>query len=445
MLMIQLFILCLISSHAKDLNSIVLKSKIPQSQLGLWLQGPDKSYQLNSDKTFVPASLSKIVTAGAALDELGLEHRFETKIYRNGMIKDGVLQGDLYLQGGGDPSLVSESFWSMVNELKRSGLRKIEGQLFVDDFLYDQMRYSEGRQDHRVDRAYDAPIGALSFNWNSVNVFVRTGESGVLLFADPENEYLTVENKAKFGSKTVLTIQRTSPSGRDHVSVSGTLAKDDSEQVVFKSVTQPEFWAGYNFKTFLNQQGIQYSGAVQKKKVPNSAVLLVNFKSKPFRDIVADMNKFSNNYVAEMLTMALAQDRPATLKNGLTRIHQWVQKMGWSANQYVFVNPAGFSNENQIRPKDLGLLLVHMQKKFSTSAEFMSSLPISGVDGTLKRRLQDMKLQVRAKTGLLNGKIGLAGYVEKNNRLYTFAFMFNGSEAHEAQARELFDELLRGL
>ncbi|MBY0315430.1 MAG: D-alanyl-D-alanine carboxypeptidase, partial [Bdellovibrionales bacterium] len=174
MLILKIFLL-VNTIFASEFDSAINKSKISRDHLGLWIKGPDKSLQLNSEKAFTPASLSKIITAGAAMDELGLEHRFETKIYKEGPISHGVLKGDLYLQGGGDPALVSESYWSIINELKRTGLKSIEGQLYVDDYLYEQNRYSEGRQDTRVDRAYDAPIGALSFNWNSVNVYVRPG------------------------------------------------------------------------------------------------------------------------------------------------------------------------------------------------------------------------------------------------------------------------------
>lgn len=434
-----------VSALATDFDTVIGKSGIAKQNLGLWIQGPDKNFQLNAEKPFIPASVSKIVTAGAVIGELGLDYHFETKIYKDGNIKDGVLKGDLYLQGGGDPALVSESYWSMVNELKRTGIKSIDGQLYVDDFLYEQNRYSDGRQDTRVDRAYDAPIGALSFNWNSVNVFVRPGETSPKLFADPENEYIQVINKAKMGSKTSLSIERKSQAGKDIISVFGSIATGESEQVVYKSITQPDYWAGYNFKAFMAQQGITYSGDVQKKKVPPQADLLVTFKSKPLKDLVADMNKFSNNYVAEMLTIAMADDRPATLNRGLEKTHKWLNKMGWIDKNFVFTNPAGFTNQNQIRPMDLGSLLVKLQKEFSSAPEFMSSLPIAGVDGTLKKRLQDMKLRVRAKTGLLNGKIALAGYAEKDNKVYTFAFMFNGPSSQEVQARNLFDNLLRKL
>lgn len=435
-----------VSAAPEAIDTVIKNSRIPSQYFGLWIQGADKKYALNDDKMWVPASLSKIPTAVAALSELGADFQYETRIWHTGQIEEGTLKGDLFLEGGGDPSVVSESYWIMINELKRNGIKKITGQLYVDDSKYDQMRFSDSRQSRRVDRAYDAPVGALSFNWNSVNVFIRPGQKSgdaALVFADPENEYITLKNDCTTGSKTAITVERKTTGNKDTIIVSGKIATGDKEQVFYKSVTFPEFWAGYNFKAFLNNQGVTYAGSVEKKTTPADAKLLVTYKSKPFLQVVADMSKFSNNYVAEMLTKALAQDKPATLANGVQRIQRWLVKMGWKENQFVFLNPSGFSNENKIRPRDLGELLARVQKDFSISPEFTVSLPISGIDGTMKKRLKDMKGEVRAKTGYLNGTIGLAGYVEKGGQIYTFAFMYNGPEKHDAQVRDVFDQMLR--
>jgi D-alanyl-D-alanine carboxypeptidase/D-alanyl-D-alanine-endopeptidase (penicillin-binding protein 4) len=433
-----------VSGDAVD--QVIKASHIPRDHFGLWIQGPEKKYALNDDKMMVPASLSKIPTAVAALSELGVEFQYETKIYYTGAIDGDTLKGDIYLEGGGDPSVVSETYWLMINELKRSGIRKILGQLYVDDSKYDQVRFSESRQSRRVDRAYDAPVGALSFNWNSVNVFIRPGAKDgdtAQVFADPENEYITLKNFCKTGGSTNITVERKTVGTKDIIEVHGKIGRGEKEQVFYKSVSYPEYWAGYNFKAFLNNQGISYLGTVEKKAVPPTATILVTYKSKPFQEIVADMAKFSNNYVAEMLTKALAQDRPASLANGVERIQKWLQKMGWKSGQFIFENPSGFSNDNKFRPRDLGELLAKVHRDFSLSPEFTVALPISGIDGTLKKRLKDMRGQVRAKTGYLNGIIGLAGYVEKKGEIYTFVFIYNGPEKHDAKVRDVFDQILR--
>jgi serine-type D-Ala-D-Ala carboxypeptidase/endopeptidase (penicillin-binding protein 4) len=436
-------------SHAATtdvIDQVIKNSKIPRSHFGLWIQGPEKKYALNDDKMMVPASLSKIPTAAAALSELGVEFQYETRIHYTGQIQGDTLKGDIYLEGGGDPSVVSETYWLMINELKRSGIRKITGQLYVDDSKFDQVRFSESRQSRRVDRAYDAPVGALSFNWNSVNVFIRPGVKDgepAQVFADPENDYITLKNFCKTGGSTNISVQRKTVGKKDIIEVHGRIGRGEKEQVFYKSVSFPEYWAGYNFKAFLNNQGVVYTGTVEKQNVPAGATLLVTYKSKPFQEIIADMAKFSNNYVAEMLTKALAQDKPASLANGVARIERWLQKMGWKSGQYVFENPSGFSNDNKFRPRDLGELLAKVHRDFSLSPEFTVALPISGIDGTLKKRLKDMRGEVRAKTGYLNGIIGLAGYVEKKGEIYTFVFIYNGPEKYDGKVRDTFDQILR--
>lgn len=432
-------------AQADSISSILERSRIPTKHFGLWIEGDKSSFGHNAQQSMTPASLSKIPTAGAVLSELGLGHQFETKIWSVGEVQGSVLKGDLYLQGGGDPALVSENFWAMVNELKRTGIQSIEGQLYVDGSLFDEERFSDSRQSVRVDRAYDAPVAALSFNWNSVNVFVRPGKAGVpaAVFADPKNDYIELINRVTTANKTDLRVERKSKTKHDQLIVSGTIAVGALEQVVYKSITHPDYWAGENFKVFLNQQGIAYKGTVQIKTVPSSAQLLVTYKSKPLRDLVTDMAKFSNNYVAEMLTKALSTKKPAELRSGVERIRQWLVKKNWNAKNFVFENPSGFSHDNKFRAEDLGKLLVELRSDFSLSPEFMVSLPVAGIDGTLKKRLKDMPASVRAKTGYLDGIIGLAGYYQKNGEQRAFVFMYNGPSKFDSQVRDVFDEILR--
>jgi serine-type D-Ala-D-Ala carboxypeptidase/endopeptidase (penicillin-binding protein 4) len=430
---------------ADSIESILKRSQIPGKHFGLWIEGEKEPFRHNADVMMIPASLSKIPTAGAILSELGLGHQFETKIWASEPITGAEYKGDLYLQGGGDPGLVSENFWVMINELKRTGLRSLQGRLYVDSTLFDEEYFSDSRQSVRVDRAYDAPVAALSFNWNSVNIFVRPTQKGqsAAVFADPQNEYIELINKVSTGSKTDLRVERKSQKKHDQIIVSGTIAVDAIEQVVYKSITHPDYWAGENFKAFLNQQGIEYKGTVETKAVPAGAKLLVTFKSKPLRDIVTDMSKFSNNYVAEMLTKALSPQKPAQLKSGMERIRQWLVKKGWNKKNFTLENPSGFSHDNKIRAQDLGQLLVDLRSDFKVAPEFLVSLPVAGVDGTLKKRLKDRAAEVRAKTGYLDGIIGLAGYYHKNGKQQAFVFMYNGPTKYDSKVRDIYDEILR--
>lgn len=140
------------------------------------LSRQEELFSLDADKSLSPASTIKLLTAYVALKKLGTNFRFKTQFLSNGVIRDGVLQGDLIVRGGGDPTLDSKEIFSFVQELKRFGLNKINGNILVDDTVFDEIIYDPDRIENRSDRPYDAPVGGLNFNYNTAKIFIR-GES----------------------------------------------------------------------------------------------------------------------------------------------------------------------------------------------------------------------------------------------------------------------------
>ena len=388
------------------------KTGISRDKFGIWLKGDNILADINSERLFVPASLSKIPTALSLLNEYDMNHRFLTWIYHTGSIKKGVLQGDLYLKGGGDPSLVTESMWLMINRLKRDDIREIQGRVYVDDSYFDQDYYSKGRQQRRVDRAYDAPVGALSFNWNAISVYVRPGTrpgDKARVYVDPPIPYVKVDNRAITGpgqTKSALKVSRVTLDAGEKIVVSGQISLSKDEKAFYKSVTRPALWTGQHFVYFLNKAGIKVNVGVEKKRTPKEAKLLVEYESWKMPRVIAAMSKFSNNFVAEMLTKHLGKkgEDPASIEVGLEKINTYLMSNGWKKGEYVFRNPSGFTRSNKIQPGRLGELLHRSQEAFHMAPEFLSALPISGTDGTLKDRMKrTMKGKVRAKTGYLSG------------------------------------------
>ena len=405
----------------------------------------------------IPASITKLVTAAASISQFPSGTKFKTTLWSPAQIEDGALRGDLYLRGGGDPGFVSENMWFLVNALTRTGVKNIEGDIVVDDSLFDKLRFDPSRQKERVDRAYDAPTGAMSFNWNSVNIFVRPGKKAgdpALVYADPENQYIQLRAKVETtgkGGKTSVDVDRdeSTKGPGDIVIVSGKIALDSKEVVVYKNITQPDLWSGYNLRAFLQQRGISVKGAVKAGVTPNSALLLAEAESKGMHDILADMNKFSNNFVAEMLTknMAAAQNPPGSIEKGMKILRDYMQTIGVPASQYELYNPSGLTRENKMTAQALWRVLQDMRSQFRYQPEFMNSLAIAGVDGTLKKRMKDSPAErwVRAKTGFLTGVVSLAGYAGRSDgTVIPFVFIYNGS-ADESQIRALFDHLATAL
>lgn len=445
-------------NYENKVSALQKKFKITDQELGLFLafeEGIESQVLLDrgSHRKMIPASISKILTASAVLEAFPPGTKLKTTLQTTAKVENGILKGDLYLKGGGDPGFVSENMWFLVNHFKRENVKLIEGDIVVDDTLFDSKRYDESRQSTRVDRAYDSPVGAMSFNWNSINIFIRPGSEvgeSAKVFVDPENEYIRLVNKAKTsaggGNKLIIERQRDSKHPGDTIVVSGSLGINAKEQVVFKNITSPDLWSGFNLKSFLEQRGILVKGQVKTGKTPSSARVVAEAESKPIELMVTDMNKFSNNFVAEMLTKLLhSQDgQQGTLNGGIQKIRQHLAGLKIPTDEFEFYNPSGLTRDNLLSSRAMGLLLKKQKQNFQLQPEFLSSLPISGIDGTLKRRLKGTSGErwVRAKTGYLTGVVTLAGYVGCPSGIVgEFSFIFNG-KTDEGKVRQFFDEVL---
>lgn len=445
----------------KEFVALAKKYGVKMDHLGVYAtigEDADRKVLLdvNSNKIMIPASITKIATASAVLANFPPGYKFKTQLLASAEVKNGVLQGDLYLKGGGDPGFVSENMWFLVNAFLRNKISKIQGDIVVDDSLFDEVRYDSSRQKTRVDRAYDAPVGAMSFNWNSINIFVRPTKKGQLadIFVDPENDYIRLVNRAKTsgGSENVLLVDRKSEKNfpGDVIHVSGAIGASLKEVVVFKNITSPDHWSGYNLKSFLAQRGVTVTGKIKNGVTPATAQLLAESESKPIEQSIADLNKFSNNYVAEMLTKNLGAQKKtsqATLADGMLVINEHMQSLGIPADQYQLQSPSGLSQENKMSSFAVWKVLQHLRNDFKVQPEFLSSLPIAGVDGTLKRRMKNSPAErwVRAKTGYINNVVSLAGYAGlENGEVVTFSLIYNGP-ADEGKVRSYFDNLMISL
>jgi D-alanyl-D-alanine carboxypeptidase/D-alanyl-D-alanine-endopeptidase (penicillin-binding protein 4) len=443
------------SATITDLKQLIKKHHFKESELGLLIQEADHEvFALNPDKMMVPASLTKIVTAGAVLNTFLLNKKFSTELYYS------APSGNLCLKGGGDPSFVSEKMWFLVNELKRTEINSVAGDIVVDSGRFDDEFFDIGRESVRVDRAFDAPISASSFNWNSVNVFVRPGSKkgeAARIFLDPENDYLELENKAHTGSKgssKTLEVSRKKDGDHDKITISGSIPEGAEETVVYKSISNPNLWIGAHLKQFLKQRSIEVKGKVRVGKCEASAIKVASVQSKNLNEILSDMLKFSNNFVAEMLAKNLAAEKnislstPATMKSGIEEIKKYLDGLEFKRSDYVLENVSGLTRDNRFSAKQLAKVLTSIRNDFLTFPEFLSGLPIAGQDGTLKNRMKNSKGEsvVRAKTGYLDGVVGLAGYVgRKNKPPLVFVFMFNGTYEQGTAARPLFDDLINHL
>lgn len=440
----------------KRLERRISKSGISKSELGMYVvelksNGQAPLYSLNAEMDFIPASLTKAITAAAVLEKMAPTKKFKTQILCDGEIRGSKLSGDLILKGGGDPAFVSESMWFLVNEFVRTGITEVTGGIIVDDSRFDRIRTDPSREPTRVDRAYDAPVGAMSFNWNAINIYVRPTRLGekVEVILDPAPAGFRVVNNGitVSGRRDEIRVSRVG----ETVIVNGKLGIDKGELQEFKNISDPVHWSGENLREFLNQRGVKVKGKVKSGTTPIRATLLAEAESKPVSQHLIDMMKFSNNFVAEMLVKNLAVESgtsPGSIEAGMKLVNQAVVKMGVPQDRFTLINPSGLNRRNRIRPVDMVTVLLYSFRRFPSFAEFLASLPVSGTDGTLKTRMvfPPAKGWVRAKTGMLTGVNGLAGFAGRpDGREVAFVFIHNGSPRKTEKVRALLDQMAEEL
>lgn len=415
--------------------------------------GPKTRLSLHPHVARSPASVTKLITAAVTLREIPSGTRFETRVMTDGRLENGVLKGNLILKGGGDPSFVSETLWVLVNRLRQAGLNAVEGDIVVDDSYFDDVLIDPGRTTKRSEQAYDAPVSALSFNWNSANVLIRPG-GGVgepaRVLIDPPSGYLHLENRATTVAgnsiANLAAARREAPdSDGDILLVSGSLGLHSNGFDTRRNITRPALWSGANFKHYLGYVGIDVSGDIIHGLAPGNARLLASVEGRPVEQLVTDMNKVSSNFIAEMLTKNIAARRmpPGSMSAGLEIMNDYMASLGLDSTEYLLVNPAGLTYTNRLSAHALVAVLQDVMADFRIAPEFIASLPIAGLDGTLQRRMRDSPAQgwVRAKTGYVEGAVSLAGFARgASGNPVLYAFLYNGP-APAWQVRALYDEL----
>jgi D-alanyl-D-alanine carboxypeptidase/D-alanyl-D-alanine-endopeptidase (penicillin-binding protein 4) len=392
-------------------------------------------YARDPDRALVPASNVKVLTAIAALSHFGPAHRFTTTLLADGLPDaQGAVQ-DLYVRGGGDPTLTSEDMWRMAADLRRAGLQRVRGDLVLDAGYFDDERWhpSWGRVSAR---AYHAPVSALSVNYGAYAVQAVPGASQgapVEVVVDPAVPFLRLTNRAQTGparGRDTLRVDRRAVAGGEEVLVGGLLRLGTPPAVLYRSVLDPVGYAGAVLRMQLESVGIRVDGANRRGTAPELATPLLAFDGKAVAEIVRLFVKYSNNAIAEGLVKGMgagATDGPASWEQGLAAMRGELEKLGVAVEPIHLVDGSGLSYENKVSPRSFVEALEHARLSFRFGPEFVAALPIAAADGTLKNRADAAALEVRAKTGLLTRVTGLSGYAERpDGHVVVFSVLTNG-------------------
>jgi serine-type D-Ala-D-Ala carboxypeptidase/endopeptidase (penicillin-binding protein 4) len=407
-----------------------------------------------NDKLFVPASVIKSIVAAAALDILGLNFRFETTLYAKSAPKDGVIQGDLYLKGTGDPSLTLDDLKKMVFYLKLKGIECIEGNLIVDASEFDATALGPGWMWDEGAEYWNSPMSALTVNHSCVDLWVEPSlnhsvSAQVTLF--PRTDYVLLRNfaTAKEG-KTTLSVKRSWITQENIIEIKGNLSPKSGMMHYRVSIDNPPLYAGSLFKQCLEEAGISFQGNVIQGETPSGAAALAGHRSAPLSELVAFMMKESDNLYANCLFKKIGSKElglPGTWLKGTRAIVSFLQKkVGMDTTDLAIVDGSGESRYNLISPHQMIQFFSWAYGQFTFAPEWIASFPIAGVDGSLRERMKDPLLRgkVRAKTGVMTGIASLAGFVEtKDKEILAFSLFVNGFVKSSPEIKsELEDELV---
>ncbi len=440
----------------------LLQIAIPESAVGVYVQEIGASQPLiavNADSAMNPASVMKLLTTYAGLELLGPAYTWPTVLYASGKIIDGVLHGDLIIKGYGDPKLDLENFWLLIHRLRQTGLHEIKGNLVLDHTHYDIPNDDPGEFDGQPYRTYNILPEALLVNYrtSTIHLFPQPEKNSVRVVVDPLPESLQIQNNLKLtqgacgdwrNSLTIDAITDKDDKNNFTVVLNGSFSKQCGKQSYMLSLQDSAIYTRDLFKRLWAQQGGLFYGNVIVSQMPKGLPPLKIYQSPPLADVIRGINKFSNNIAARQLYLtlgtgeAVANNSPATLAKSDAAIRRWLADKQLSFPELMVENGSGLSRKERISARHMGQLLLAAFKS-PVMPEFISSLPIAAVDGTLKNRFMDTPVKGLAhmKTGALNDVRALAGYLlDKTGRRVIVVFFVNHDQA--GQSRVAMDTLV---
>ncbi len=430
---------------------------LPANSLSVHVENLDTGEMLlswNATEPRNPASVMKLLTTLVALDILGPTYTWKTDAYVLGEISDGTLEGDLLLKGHGDPFLVTERVWQMLRNLRRSGIRRINGDLLLDDSYFQVENENPAAFDHEPLRAYNVAPNALMMNFKAVRYFFApdVAHNKVRVEADPDLDNLKIVNRLSVRNGSCRGYQRgiaIIPNQTfDQITFEGKFPSGcDTYSMTRAALGHNAFSYGL-FKSIWEESGGELAGSWRNVISNDEAEPFLSFDSWPLADIIRMVNKHSNNVMARQLLYTLGAETfgaPGTEENGRLAIQNWLLQEGFDASNLSLDNGAGLSRTSRMSADQIAALLRFAYSR-SYMPEFLSSMSIAGLDGTMSRRFRDDVLTGNAhiKTGTLDNVTAIAGYVQsQSGARYAIVAMQNFEDIHRGPGEEVQEALLR--
>lgn len=433
------------------------ESRLAADQVGavaLPLDGGPALLAHRAGQPLNPASAIKLFTTYAGLGLLGADYRWRTEARLRGALRSGVLHGDLVLRGGGDPKLVIEDLTEFVAQMRRAGLEAIDGDLVLDDGSFEVGPDSVEDFDGEPSQPYNVRPFAALMNFKAARIVVRPDARGAGLAFDPVLAEVVLDNRVRLVGGPCrlgaggLQVSDEMRGETPVVRVAGSYSRACGEQGLFAALLDHRRFIHALFKAAWESAGGRWNGRtrIERGAADTGEPWLDWVSPRTLADVVRDINKFSNNVMTRQLMLQLGVEsgaRPATVADGRRAIDAWLERQGLSPAGLVLDNGAGLSREARASAAQLARLLRHAAA--GPFADLVrESLPVAGVDGTMRTRLAGEPIAGYAwiKTGSLEGVRSIAGYVEAaSGRRYAVAMIVNGPGA--GASRTLQDRFLR--
>jgi D-alanyl-D-alanine carboxypeptidase/D-alanyl-D-alanine-endopeptidase (penicillin-binding protein 4) len=405
------------------------------------------------------ASNVKIVTSAAALSLLGPEYRWRTTLSVAGpsagsaVAPGGEVAGDLVLRGGGDPTLSVEDLAAMVADLVALGVHKVRGGLVVDDGFFDGATVGPAYDQKKESTASRAPSSAASLDLNVVAVTIIPGAAAgapARVTVEPASPYFVVSGSvvtAADGPAAPAVDTKDDGGTRTRIFVSGRVRVGGEPRTFYRRVVHPALFLGHSLRQQLERRGIIVEKPTRVGAAPAQSLrVLSTHESAPLAVVVQDLNKRSNNFMAEQVVRTLGAEivgRPGTWDKGIEAVARYLASVGVPRGSYGMINGSGLYDSNHFSAEQITTVLRAASRDFRVSAEFLASLAVAGTDGTIAHRMAGTLAEryVRAKTGTLATVSCLSGFAGSPGRVPLIFSILMNDVASAAEARRAQDRV----
>jgi D-alanyl-D-alanine carboxypeptidase/D-alanyl-D-alanine-endopeptidase (penicillin-binding protein 4) len=427
------------------------------------LETGESVFQRNPDSQETIASVTKLFSTATALHYLGADYKFKTTFWRSGEIKDGVLEGNLLVVGGGDPNIsgrfynddFNAVFDKWVSGLTALGVKRVNGQLILNNSFFDTVTRHPDWQAGQEQKWYQAPVSALAYNDNVVLVGIRpgpkAGKPAAVSFEPATDSLRAVSNAKTVSQRGRIAVGVHKPSGSNAVSVSGTVPLRGVWWSTPIAVDDPVSFFGGALRRRLRAVGIEISGGVTQRDVtPEEGWTIVAQTESALIPTLTVINKRSQGFYAEQTFKTVAAEKmgKGTWANALSLEKQFLASLNLDPARFDLHDGSGLSPNNRVAAGDIVRFLRAMSES-PNGAVWKTTMATGGEpEGTLRHRLNDpiSRGRVVAKTGSIRGVSTLAGYATGvSGKTYAFAILLNGGRVYDTNGHAYQDRLIRTL